>query len=735
MSSIVADVLQGTGKLVKENIVLKVSDLKRKLEDIKLEVHESLRSRHIDFYPQYVKLDKLIDDINGVTSEYEVLYNQIEKEIKPLMVSSVVEFSDVVEDLKRIRKLKTVGLSLCLLHQHLEDAKSALSQCTYLSSVSCLLQFEGVFKNIDAENQKNIAIISVLRTEFVVTREDVIYRLETLWREKITITSPLEEKKKSITIKINKTISGEDDGDILLALKLLKQLKPLLKEFGKQFLNIICETVLTKTVKIKRSEESSALNLYIIKEHNPEPREAFEAMKTIFKFLQEEFFHLPIISKEEEGSQTAMNEFGVVISEEFCSLVIERCLKVAIPKQSKQLETFREDVLSAEQFCKYLQDLEFLSSSGNKLQNFIYEVDTLPINKMAQDLMSRARSLMQKSLHQTISVGTESPVTSNALNPNSLNEMANKQSDLSAATFLFPKSQISESVKDLICLLLDVKDEAKNIGPMHAPRLYYVARNICELYCCVVPTYHKEEIENIPQQTAVYHNNCMYLAHRLCTLGCLYQSDLQPQIPMTFMDIVPEIRKLGTETFLAQMRNQKQQLLQLLQEQQVYGSILIDDGAVNKAEKAIRQCLCQLQLLKKVWSDVLPVEVYFKAIGTLFNTCLEEIILRISSMEDIAAEAAAQLDSIFAILLKQGPDLFKVTAIDKSNSVHIYVKRWFKFQELQLILSASMREIVDRWASGKGPLAAHFTAGEVKHLIRALFQNTERRAAALAKIR
>lgn len=79
--------------------------------------------------------------------------------------------------------------------------------------------------------------------------------------------------------------------------------------------------------------------------------------------------------------------------------------------------------------------------------------------------------------------------------------------------------------------------------------------------------------------------------------------------------------------------------------------------------------------------------------------------------------------------------LLQITNIDKRNSVHLYVKRWFKFQELQLILSANMREIVDRWSSGKGPLASHFTADDVKHLIRALFQNTERRAAALAKIR
>ncbi|GIY38881.1 hypothetical protein CDAR_174951 [Caerostris darwini] len=733
MSSIVAEVLQNTKKLVKENIEVKVGSLKRNLDDIKLEVHENLKSQNVEFFPQYVKLEKLLDDINDLNYEYDNLNNQIEKEIKPQMVTSVVEFGDVVEDLKRIKKLITVVQSLSLLHQHLEKAKSAFSQSSYLISVDSLLQFQKVLKDIGPEKEKNIAIISALKTEFVVTRENIIYHLENLFREKIVIISSLTEKK-SLSIQISKSIGSEDEGEILIALKLLKQLRPLLKEFGKQFLNLVCDTILTNITNIIYPKESSAMDIQIIKDHNPEPNEAFEALKTIFAFLQKEFFHLSITAKGEEV-QSLMSEFGSVIGEDFCTLVIERCLKIAIPKKSKQLETFHKKIFTAEEFCKFLQDMEFISSSGSKLLNFIHEVDILPVNKMAQEFMSRARFLMQKSLHQIVGVGTESPINSNSSNAPDLNEMTRTQNGLSAATFLFSRCQISESIKELIHLLLEIKEEAKNIGPAHAPRLYYVARNVCELYCCVVFTYHKREIEKIPQQTAIYHNNCMYLAHQLCKISSLYQSDLQPEIPMTFADLIPEIRKLGTEAFLTQMRNQKHQILQLLQEQQEYSSLLVDDGTVNKAEKAIRQCLCQLQLLKKVWADILPLEVYFKAIGTLFNTCLEEIILRICSMEDIAADAAAQLDCIFAILLKQGPDLFKVPVIDKSDSVHFYVKRWFKFQELQLILSASMREIVDRWANGKGPLAAHFTSAEVKHLIRALFQNTERRAAALAKIR
>lgn len=60
---------------------------------------------------------------------------------------------------------------------------------------------------------------------------------------------------------------------------------------------------------------------------------------------------------------------------------------------------------------------------------------------------------------------------------------------------------------------------------------------------------------------------------------------------------------------------------------------------------------------------------------------------------------------------------------------------WGRFQELEHLLRASLRDIEDRWSSGKGPLAAHFAADEVKQMIRALFQNTDHRAAILARIK
>lgn len=66
--------------------------------------------------------------------------------------------------------------------------------------------------------------------------------------------------------------------------------------------------------------------------------------------------------------------------------------------------------------------------------------------------------------------------------------------------------------------------------------------------------------------------------------------------------------------------------------------------------------------------------------------------------------------------------------------VSVLVKTWTKLGQLKMMLNASMAHISEQWADGKGPLTLHYKAEEVRHLIRALFQNTDRRANVLATI-
>jgi len=63
--------------------------------------------------------------------------------------------------------------------------------------------------------------------------------------------------------------------------------------------------------------------------------------------------------------------------------------------------------------------------------------------------------------------------------------------------------------------------------------------------------------------SAVHHNDCMYIAHHLMLLG----HQLKPHLPLstvTFIDLVPVLRRSGTHCFIDQMSVQRTQLIQCL---------------------------------------------------------------------------------------------------------------------------------------------------------------------------
>lgn len=272
--------------------------------------------------------------------------------------------------------------NLVLLHRHLVDAKDSMTQSLYLSAAHHLIEFENVFKEIDTNHQKDVAIVCALRTEFYVKKENIIYDLENIWKQNVIISSNIEGKnKKQVILSLNKGVTGYEE--IFKALHLLNYLRPILKEFGKKFLKVICEVLVSNYVKISINEMSSVLTIDVLNEQSPQPNEVFENLKKVFYFMHEELFSLPV-RDEDDADLSAMNELGAVISEDFCTLITEKCLKIAIPKQSKQLEAFHKEITAAENFCNDLNFIGFCSKGNNPLLNFIKNVDILPVNKMAQ---------------------------------------------------------------------------------------------------------------------------------------------------------------------------------------------------------------------------------------------------------------------------------------------------------------------------------------------------------------
>lgn len=74
----------------------------------------------------------------------------------------------------------------------------------------------------------------------------------------------------------------------------------------------------------------------------------------------------------------------------------------------------------------------------------------------------------------------------------------------------------------------------------------------------------------------------------------------------------------------------------------------------------------QLDLLKNVWQTILPEIVYNKSLGTILNDLCDEIIRKVTSLEDISSAVANGLESICEVIIERAPTLFAVSI----SSIH-----------------------------------------------------------------
>lgn len=134
-----------------------------------------------------------------------------------------------------------------------------------------------------------------------------------------------------------------------------------------------------------------------------------------------------------------------------------------------------------------------------------------------------------------------------------------------------------------------------------------------------------------------------------------------------------------------------------------------------------------MDLLKNVWQTILPSELYNKTIAGLLDVISLDLIKKLTVMEDISTILANGLVELIKTIDEKGQSLFEA-----NTSALSVVPSWQKMLHLKFILEASLVDITKSWKTGQ--ITQSFKSEEVKRLIRALFQNTDRRANALSAI-
>ncbi|XP_069470337.1 centromere/kinetochore protein zw10 homolog [Ambystoma mexicanum] len=779
MSSFVTEVLANSGKLEKEDLSTKISKMCRRVEEVKGEVCDLINSKYEEFLPSLQSAEDLVSQVDGLCNDVDQLKSRIENEVNRDLHVAITEFTDLKQQLEKNTVILSVLKQLQKFDNAINEYNCAFTEKNYIAAARHLEEAQNSLTQLKSRKGCELKVLKALGIELTIQKQNLIYHLGEEWQQLVAWKLPPPKEPSSLE-SIVKTelhlsattsdVDGEDKGlhlgYVLQAFAVLGELKTKLKFFSHLLLNYILKPLVlypSLNAEAEMQSKSTVLKLICIKTHldHLSPEQVFIKLHMVLELLHKHLLEnvpLEVPTQSEKKEKVLVTEIvGDMIWEELSEFIIKDCLVYSIPTDSSKLEEYEGVIKTTEKFESALKDMKYLRADSTNLLKYARNVNAHFASKKCQDVIVAARNLMTSEIHNTVKITPESKVSVHKLpSPGSGDrlkmQMVSKTHDklsahleienkLSQHTLSLPACRISESVQKLMDLAYATLTEAASSGEQCAIQLFYTVRNIFHLFYDVVPTYHKENLQKLPQITAIHHNNCMYIAHHLLTLGHQFRYHLPSLLcdnAATFVDLVPGFRRLGTECFLAQMRIQKDELLERLSSARNFVNIDVEENYMA-ANKALRQILHQLKRLGSVWQDVLPVHIYCKALGTLLNTVITEMIGKVTALEDISAENGDKLYTLCKIMMEEGPLIFNPLPEENQNKryheeVPVFVPKWMKFKELLIVLQASLQEILDRWTDGHGPLALEFSTVEVKSLIRALFQNTGRRAAALAKI-
>ncbi|XP_071849886.1 centromere/kinetochore protein zw10 homolog [Apostichopus japonicus] len=703
--SLVTNVLAKTGFLEKEDLSQRMKKLFAQVDDLKGEINQAVNDRYVNFKPSLDTMGELKGRVTGI--ERDVL--ELKKTLK---LETKVKLRDLTEVKDMMDEVCATIVILQLLNQIHNDFgrfKDHLVNKEYVESAAILSNVTNNYQKLSNSPFSEHQIVVALHMETISLKTRLCDCLDQMWYNCIVFHKT--EPAATLTI-----VKDPQLLNMLEAMQVMDVLGWRLKSFAKLFKETLIDAIIldpSSDVTVSQAKQEVSLRVTSTDSKNlvKPPQEMFAQLQKALECIQKLFSRCRF---DEDGeSQSLMKMLGNLLWGELSKSLINHCLMPSIPTLAADLEDYKTTISATQQFEESLRKLDFIGHEKPLLE-YAENVNIHFATKKCQEILVMARDLMKQDLYTSVEVGK-------------------RKTEKKKISEFFPACKISKSTQDLLELAEETLRQASSKG---AAPLFCTVRNLFGMYVDIVPTYHKETLRDLPQVTALFHNNCMYLAHHLKTLGHRCRHTLPTPFRdsiITFVDLVPTFTRMAADVFLSQMRNQRDQLKESLAMARGFQDVSSDD-VYPDAEKSVKQVLHQLNLLHTVWSDVLPSSTFIKAMATLIGAVLQDVIEKVASLEDISADDARQLHDLLSKVKDKVPNLLKPKHSQvKITAVHI--KEWTRFEELMFILEASMKDIVERWADGKGPLADVFEPLQVKGMIRALFQNTERRADALSHIR
>lgn len=753
---VLTDLLSDHNDVSLSSIEHEVAVLEREIANAVINVATTVELKYGQFIPQVCNSYELLERIrkanncaeNAISNASSTIA-RINKECGDENEKDMLSRLEVVEECRRkLAVLEEIEQLMCSLW-HSTSTDSPLKNASYIAAVEQKLKF---INESDADSGEMFAerIYPNLMQALVVEREGLCHSLSESWNETFCFAESNEYTYFTISSD-GKTQIAERISAMAELRMLDEKLAKLSNSIMEKFLKAIIMSSLPEDVFIYNGHIGVASFCKYCIRHLPTLEDAkkknapviFEKLKEFFTYLNNDLGE--IIVHGNDGDTPFVQMLCKKISGELVSIIVQEIINPVIPYDMEGMREFEELLELAGDFHNFMRELGLFNESTVTFKQFTENFDLTFINRRCAKIFMDARKLISLPYTEITKVGE-----GNVEEKETIKEVLDEAERVECGAVHFPRNytprilrlqscSVSNSMLKFVELVKStIKAAADSETDMAAERLLETARNLVQLFVLTAPRQHHAQICAVPQVAAVFYNNCYYLCHALMTM----EFEIPPpasnalqhkKLAISFVEYFPKLRELAADVLEKQLAECRRQISTLLSDDQMFVGI-DNENQMKKCEGAIRGSVMQLEQVARVWREVMSNMVYAKSMGNLAGFTLNNLIRIVISLEDIRACDAEIAAGILSRTISNIEQLFII-----GNNPHTTIQRfaerpYYRAKEVVFCLNASLQDIFDRWCDGKGPLADCLKAKEVRQLVKALFQNTEKRARVLAVI-
>lgn len=541
--------------IVKENEIsdarLCLKRLTKEIQNLQNEANTYIDENYVEYNQAVMENNQLLDHSQRLTQEVDQLVDAIERDSKEEILAIADDVQRYLRELDELRiglRVTNKLLKIDDLFERLNETKDAGFINFTRDTINALREL--IYDQEDKDILINLDSFQNLKLRWLMENETLLNDLQKQFDSLLHLQEKIFQNTKCVDVKVS-----NDKASFETILYMLFDTNFNANRLYTFLLKNVFEPIITRPVSFevnktaiapkdgKPSEDYTTFTLsfstkpFLYNDSNlrPSHKDVINCISKVFHCLRNLNIVLP-------NGKSFFQQLAERIGDDVYKLIINECFTFAIPNTIEELKVsnLADDIRQMNTFFK---KIEFSTETNEKrLTEYADKIDVIFKKRFCLRILKTATEIMHKDLHEM----------------QIIEEMK---------TYHFPRCMVSRNTFELIDLMEQVLRQADD--PSNQSVDTYVLNNIQEKLKSTIPmilekypqeiiSVHGKFLQTIPQQTALFHNNCAYLAWwaNKCTADCGERSEA----------ITVQLQEEGSKHFALQITHQRSQLAEILKE-------------------------------------------------------------------------------------------------------------------------------------------------------------------------